>query len=412
MALRARTPGALDTVTAGVLLWWLFNAFDPEVTMIKKAIGAALFLLLAGCGGAEATGDPGGTGGGGAGATGGTGGSSGSAGSGNAATCGPDQSGCLEFSHTFDVHTLEPGFESDTGCESWTLNNPEEIFVNSVSFKQTAGYHHSNWYFVPNTYYDLPDGSWDCNEQKLDGLMVAVVGGVLYGQSIDIEQEQTPFPDGVAIRIPPYSRVIGVTHLLNVTAKDLKANAQLTINAVPKAEVKTQLVPFRMIYHDLHVTPHAKSEFKADCDFQAAQGGKPFNANLYYMQTHYHLTGTMGTLWAYGGPEDGKLLQQYTGVPAGSVLSPPIAIKDAKGFSWSCSYNNNTSNELIWADDDYQQEMCFWFGFIDGEMAYAAEVKDGANQVDGMDGDTILNSGECSVLAVPWVDKSGGMPPK
>ena len=34
--------------------------------------------------------------------------------------------------------------------------------------------------------FDLPDGTWDCAEQELDGLTVAVKGGVLYGQSIDI----------------------------------------------------------------------------------------------------------------------------------------------------------------------------------------------------------------------------------
>jgi len=111
--------------------------------MIKTALGAALCLVLAGCGDEESTGSSGGT-----------------------PTCGPDQSGCLEFSHTFDDHTLVPGFESDTVCESWTLNNADEIFVSSVSFQQTGGYHHSNWYFVPNTMFDLPDGTWDCDGCK------------------------------------------------------------------------------------------------------------------------------------------------------------------------------------------------------------------------------------------------------
>jgi hypothetical protein len=394
----------LDARSPALLSCSFFNAFDLEVTMIKKTLGAALFLVLAGCGGTEATGGTAGT----AGAA----GTAGSAGSAGASACGPEQSGCLEFSHTFDVHKLEPGFESDTGCESWTLNNAEELFVSSVDFKQTTGYHHSNWYFVPNTMFDLPDGSWDCNEQKLDGLAVAVAGGVLYGQSIDIEDEGMHFPEGVAIRIPPYSRVIGVTHLLNVTSKDIEANATLKVKAIPKAEVKTQLVPFRMIYHDLHVPPHAKSNFRTDCDFQTAQGGKPFNATLYYMQVHYHQMGTAGKLWTYGGPDDGKLLTQYEGIPAGEVLSPPLVIKDAKGLSWDCSYNNTGSTELVWADDDYLQEMCFWFGFIDGETAFAAQVGDGDNMVDGMDGDVVLNSGYCAVAAVPWKDKPGGEPPK
>jgi len=241
---------------------------------------------------------------------------------------------------------------------------------------------------------------------------VAVAGGVLYGQSIDVPNEVTPFPEGVAIRIPPWSRVIGTNHLLNAGSADISANAQLTVKALPKAEVKTQLVPFRMIYHDLHVTPHAKSELRTDCDFRSAQDGVPFNASLYYIQAHYHQSGTAGKIWTYGGPDDGELLAELADGPVGSVLSPPMAIKDAKGLSWSCSYNNTTDEELVWSDDDHRQEMCFWFGFIDGEKAYAGQVGDGANQADGMSGDTLLNSGQCGVVSVPWKDKPGGSAPQ
>jgi hypothetical protein len=370
---------------------------------MKKALGAVLCLVVAGCGNSAATSGAGGSGG-----TGG-GGSSGSSGGGPA--CGPEQSGCLEFSHKFDDHKLQPGFESDTVCESWTLNNADEIFVNSVSFQQTGGYHHSNWYFVPNTMFNLPDGTWDCNEQKLDGLQVAVAGGVLYGQSIDVPNEVTAYPDGVAIRIPPWSRVIGVNHLINPNSSDITANVQLTVKALPKADVKTQLVPFRMIYHDLHVTPQAKSEFQTDCDFQTAQGGKAFSANLYYIQAHYHQAGIAGKLWTKGGPGDGTVLAEFGPGPAGRVLSPPLAIQDAMGLSWSCTYSNPTDKELVWDDGNYKQEMCFWFGFIDGQKAFAGEVSDGQNQAMGMSGDTLLNSGKCGVLAVTWKDKPGGMPP-
>jgi hypothetical protein len=156
----------------------------------------------------------------------------------------------------------------------------------------------------------------------------------------------------------------------------------------------------------------AKSEFRTDCDFQTAMGGMPFNATLYYALAHYHQFGTLGRLSTYGGPEDGTILAEFGIEPVGSVLSPPMVIQDAMGLSLSCTYNNTTSSELVWADDDYLQEMCFWFGFIDGQRAFAGEVKDGTGQLDGMSGDTLLNSGPCSVLAVPWKDKPGGDPPQ
>src|SRR4051812_1302279 len=53
---------------------------------------------------------------------------------------------------------LAPGAERGGDCESWTLNNSETLYVNTVTFAATPGMHHSNWFFVPLSFYRGPDG--------------------------------------------------------------------------------------------------------------------------------------------------------------------------------------------------------------------------------------------------------------
>ena len=50
--------------------------------------------------------------------------------------------------------------EDDDTCQSWTLNNPTELWVSSITQRNDGGYHHANWFFVPDDQFALPDGAW------------------------------------------------------------------------------------------------------------------------------------------------------------------------------------------------------------------------------------------------------------
>src|SRR5688572_24341769 len=63
------------------------------------------------------------------------------------------------LSHDFPTQTLEPGFEQSGLCQSWTLDNPEELWVNQVVVTNDGGYHHSNWFWVPDDQFTMPDGT-------------------------------------------------------------------------------------------------------------------------------------------------------------------------------------------------------------------------------------------------------------
>src|SRR5215510_6537941 len=80
-------------------------------------------------------------------------------------TTAPDGgTGAQTLMHDFGTTMLAPGEERDDVCQSWTLDNQTELWVNQVDFRSDGGYHHSNWVYVPDVDYDVPDGVWACGD--------------------------------------------------------------------------------------------------------------------------------------------------------------------------------------------------------------------------------------------------------
>jgi hypothetical protein len=323
--------------------------------------------------------------------------------------------GCSEFSHSYGSQTVTSGQEIGALCQSWTLNNPEEMWVNAVELHNDGAYHHSNWFFVPNTTYSQPDGSWDCAANGFDELQAALAGGVLFAQSTQSKEETQQFPPGVAVRIPPYSRVVGSTHLLNTMPSTLTTSLSMTITAIPKSDVKVALTPFRLTYHDLHIPPLASSSFTSSCDLKTAAAAMmtPFTPKVYYILPHYHKLGTSFHLETFGGPSDKQEIYSITGFNAearGKAFDPPIDMSAANGFTFTCGYSNTTTAEVGWGIGT--QEMCEMLGFADSPLVYDAYVNDGANQVGPTTDGVVTNSGPCTILDLPWdPNKAGGVPP-
>jgi hypothetical protein len=323
--------------------------------------------------------------------------------------------GCSSFSHDFGTQTVTSGQEIGSLCQSWTLNNPTEWWVSSVHLTNGGAYHHSNWFYVPNTDFMVPDGAWDCAANKFDEVTAAVAGGVLYAQSTQAKDETQAFPPGVALRVPPYARIIASTHLLNVTPATITTDLSVTINTIAASAVTVKLTPFRLTYHDLHIPAQAQADFTSSCDLKTATPttGSPYSMKLYYALPHYHKLGTLFNLTALGGPTDGMMLDSLAGFDSeahGKVFDPPVDMTAGNGFTFTCGYQNPTTSPVGWGIGT--QEMCEMLGFADSAYAYDATVNDGTNVVGATQNGVVMNTGPCSVIAIPWTqDKPGGMPP-
>ncbi|MEZ4373974.1 MAG: hypothetical protein R3B07_24340 [Polyangiaceae bacterium] len=207
--------------------------------------------------------------------------------------------------HDFDSWQLESGEEIDGLCQSWTLGNDTELWVNAIEVENDGAYHHSNWLFAPDDLFDGPDGFWKCADRDYSEVGATIAGGVLYAQGTQDTKDLQLFPQGVAIRIPPHSRIIGGTHLLNPTPKPVATHMTMRLWTIPTTEVSVPLAPFRLNYGDLELPPASSSDFSADCRFPWPQD-ETATSELYYAMPHYHYLGTRFELQLSGGERDGE----------------------------------------------------------------------------------------------------------
>lgn len=339
------------------------------------------------------------------------------------AACGSDDSPCdpshdtCTLERTLSTTTVAPGQEISGLCQSWTLGNPEEIWVDSVSMHNGGGYHHSNWFFVPDDLFELPDGSWDCSDAGFDELVAAVAGGFLFAQSTQVADEDQTFQDGAAIRIPPYSRIIGSTHLLNVGDTTLDSTMALSVHTMRPQDVLVKLVPSRATYFDLHLAPGKASTVSTTCELAEnyqREIGMPMKERIHYVLPHYHKLGTSTEIALVGGPRDGEVLLRSTGFGevSGKAFSPPIdlAAAGATGLRFSCSFMNPTAAEVRWGIGD--QEMCEFALFVDSDMAFDGSVRNGTGALVGTGpGGEDLHEGPCDMFTLRWDHNNpGGLP--
>jgi hypothetical protein len=334
------------------------------------------------------------------------------AGCGGSDPCDPNIQSCT-YEAAVSTLTVAAGQEDEDTCQSWTLNNPTELWVNSITQQNDGGYHHANWFFVPDDQFDLPDGTWSCSQNQFGELIAALQGGYLFALSTQSHAETQTLPHGSAIRIPPYSRLIGSSHLLNTSDEDVTTTMRLAITTVPPSAVTAKLAPARMSYHALTIEPTAKSSFTMECDLTKAYDGvwhKPLAYTLYYVLVHYHSLGIYQQLEIMGGPRDGEVIMRHDGFGdnAGHAIEPPLdlAAAGATGLRLTCGFDNPRSAQVGWGIGD--QEMCVMALQAVTDIGYDADVTQSAMTGTSATGE-LQHAGACSITAFPWdFAKPGG----
>jgi len=303
-------------------------------------------------------------------------------------------------SHDFEGFDVAPGEERIGDCQSWTLHNPEPIYVNAVHMASEGGFHHSVWYYVPETRYAGDDGTWPCDERGFNDVDAATRGGgALYSQSTQAPAESQQFQPGVALVIPPFSRIVGNVHLLNAGATTLTTHIRLDLDLLDESAVGVLLAPLNFNYFHIDLPPHAASEFRSECDLATTYMtnlGKAVDFHVYYVLPHYHRLGTLFRLEAIGGPHDGETIFESTtpvGEPLGRTLDVPFDMTGAVGFRATCGFNNTTSDRIFWGIGD--QEMCNTLVYTDSELIIGAATL--SNTVEGTVDGVVLNTGPCAL---------------
>jgi hypothetical protein len=339
---------------------------------------------------------------------------SGAGGSGAGGAAGAGGTSTNTLTHAFEPVFLDAADEVSGLCQSWVLGNEEPLYVKKVRQTNNGGWHHSNWFFVPEAIYEPdpevegPDatleGSWRCNDRGFREYSAAIAGGVFFAQSTQAFEEVQVFPDGAALEIPPRSVIVGSVHLLNVMAGPLESALTMEVETVPADDVEIRLSPISFSNTSLSIVPQAESRFSMTCDLRDAFAsnlkGDP-DYKIYYVLAHYHEWGNYFNLsFAH---EDGRRetvleLKNRVGEPIGRTIDPPMHNDGAMGLQVDCGYINNTDRTLVYGLGG--QEMCVFLAYIDANLKIG--IDSGENQPLGPNEDGMfMNETECGeVIAV------------
>lgn len=318
----------------------------------------------------------------------------------------PDPCSGTCISHGFGTIESPAGSESDGVCLSWTLDNDEALFVNAILTENDGMFHHSNWFWVPESQWNLPDGAWSCPDQGFEELEAAVFGGVLFAQSTQVLAEDHRFLPGAAVRIGPRARIIAAAHVLNPTPTDVQTEMRITLDTIPEEEVSAELHPFRFTYFDLDIPAQSRAEHSSTCDLVDSFkriSDEDFDLKLHYILPHYHGLGDRFRLEIAGGALDGEAIydeMNLYGHPQGRTFEEPISLGEigAHGFRFMCGYNNPTDDTVGWGIGD--QEMCVMLGFAESVVRYDLTIAE--TDESGVDSEgTYTRSGPCSIVPIP-----------
>ncbi|HTE53703.1 MAG TPA: hypothetical protein VK698_22770 [Kofleriaceae bacterium] len=308
--------------------------------------------------------------------------------------------GDVTFEHDFESVPVEAGQEITSMCLSWTIGNEEPIFVDSVTMNAGPGWHHSNWFYVPEGTFSVEDGAWECGDE-FDQVTAALAGGVLFAQSTQATDETQRFADGAALELPAHAVVTSQIHLVNAGEEDIDTGVRMTLGAVDEADVNIRLRPLSFDFHQLAIPPGQKSRFETDCDLEDATGA-PIDMSLYYVLPHYHSWAEGMDIQLAGGERDGEQVYQIEstiGEPLGSALTPPLSMTGSRGIRFSCLYDN-PSERTIGYGNSRDDEMCIFLAFTDSELSFGGGVLSGDAVLQGEEDGVAVYTGDCIALGL------------
>jgi hypothetical protein len=337
---------------------------------------------------------------------GGAGGTGGVPGTGGSGATGGTNDFVVKLSHTYDPISLDVGGEISNVCQTWVLDNDEPLYVTKVRQQNDGGWHHSNWFFVPEWAYQ-PDtggsegpveGTWKCSDRGFREYLAAAAGGVFFAQSTQALEEGQVFPEGAALEIPPKSAIVGSVHLLNISAAPIDSALTMEVETVPADQVQVRLTPFSFSNTSLDIAPQRESRFSMTCDlsdtFEKNLGIAP-DYNVYYVLAHYHEWGNYFNLsftQADGSRQTILQLENRVGEPIGRTIDPPMNNNGAPALTVDCGYLNNTDRTLVYGLGG--QEMCVFLAYTDSGLKVGTSGADNHPMGEDESG-VLLNETDC-----------------
>src|SRR5262245_60303752 len=78
--------------------------------------------------------------------------------------------------YKFGPFTIASHEEITQDCVQISLHNDKAMYVSSVELTTGTGFHHSNWFFVPETTFFGDDGTFTCADRAYSEPTAAIFG--------------------------------------------------------------------------------------------------------------------------------------------------------------------------------------------------------------------------------------------
>lgn len=306
--------------------------------------------------------------------------------------------------YPFGPIDIPGGSEDASKCVQFTLHNDQPLYVNQIELTTGAGFHHSNWLYVPEHVFPGPDGIFSCEDRNYDQVSAGILGGVFFAQSTQAPHETQAFPEGVALEVPAHSKIVANIHLLNTGDEDLHLTPTMKITPIAEAEATTLMASVTFEYHPLGLPPNKQSRFTVECDLseRAEQLAQKPDFKIYYALAHYHEWGTEMTIEAV--KPTGEAATIYTtknqvGDVLGGMIDPQFSMAGYTKLRLTCGYFNNTAQTIYYGNG--LGEMCIFNAFSDSPYAWAGGALDEGDPGTGTDVDGVMSfSRGCQVYAI------------
>jgi hypothetical protein len=306
--------------------------------------------------------------------------------------------------YAFGPFDVAPGQEVTSTCVQITLNNDDYLYINSVDLETGPGFHHSNWFFVPEHVFRGDDGAYECKDRDFNEPVAAIFGGVLFAQSTQAIRETQQFPSGVVIKIPPNSKLVTQIHLLNSTETVLQIRPKITVQPISEREVTTTLAGISFQNQAIALPSNMQSKFTVECDLSEKHQqvfSRPPDFKIYYGLAHYHELGTQLSIEAV--TPDGAATSVFTtanrvGDAMGGPIDPAFDMTGFTKLRFSCEYFNPRAETVRWGNGD--QEMCVFLAFSDSTYNWGGGVPtEGEPENPVQVGNAMHFTNSCTVLA-------------
>ncbi len=308
----------------------------------------------------------------------------------------------------FGPFELDPGEEMYGDCVSASLGNDEALYINAVDLVTESGFHHSNWFWVPEDTFPGPDGIWNCDSRLYDEVVAGGAGAVLFAQSTQSVTERQDFPPGVAIPIPPHAKIVSGIHMLNAGDEPMTTSLALTITPIAREQVTTKLAAIAIQYRPLALPAQRQSSVTVECDLAAVHQriiGTPLDFKLFYALPHYHDLGRGYDLVATGGPDGDVTIASSNGAigePLGQRIEPAFSFAGFTGVRFTCRFDNPTDQTVRWGLAD--GEMCVFQGFTDSIYKWGGRTTPAGTSIREDDGQVVRFTHPCEMFGFPIVD--------